>query len=244
MIVLMSGCVPTTPKEEVSASSKANNPWYVRGACRAVYIQTPDKEAALAELKRVTKLRGWYGATLGVYQTKSGDYIGAWTMSDYYRNPASYRKNHDPISAERSILSDAKSGYYHPTARCSDGSEIVAETGLWHTTEQADGKGGLVGLAVMGVGHMLEGAGEASSSGSPSSTASYQACTSDAPCFTVTGQDGPQTTIQCTKGPSTGNSYCVRQDSEGYWRPNCGSMFGSGSYYKKLQEVANSFCDR
>ena len=140
---------PATASAEPSAQAPAANPFLTPGVCRAVYIQTPDKQAALAELQRVTTINKSQGASMGVYLTTSGDYIGARTMDLYFKNPAAFRKNHDRRAAAASIAYSAKEGRYHPTARCSDGSEIVAETGLWHGTPHAiDPNGGIVGAAL------------------------------------------------------------------------------------------------
>lgn len=202
---------PATASAEPTAQAPATNPFLTPGVCRAVYIQTPDKQAALAELQRVTTINKSRGASMGVYLTNRGDYIGARTMDLYFKNPAKFRKDHDRRAAASSIASDVRSGRYHPTARCSDGSEIVAETGLWHQTDAArSSTGGIMGAAITAGLGVIERAGQPVA---PSSGDSY--------CFPVSSDviagdtvsenltlTGPDNVMIDNGGPSSSRIVC------------------------------------
>ncbi len=139
----------------IAKEAEITNPFLTPGTCRKVYIVTTSKTAAINELKRLTEAYGQLGGRYGVYQIKSGEYLGAQTMDRYFEDPAKYmqerRSRNITIRSLRSRMTSRikRAAYddrqfYQPSAYCSTGEEIVADTGMRYHEPTSTGGGGLV----------------------------------------------------------------------------------------------------
>lgn len=153
-----------TDKADLSSNTaKPISPFLTPGTCRKVYLVTDSQQAGISELKRLEKAFGKLGGRFGIYKRADGSLLAADTMDRYYENPKQFVKQRldRNVTIDRlkySIRQDIKDAqnpskrergqYLQPSAYCSTGEEIVADTGVRYYNPTSTGGGGLIGSAI------------------------------------------------------------------------------------------------
>lgn len=169
----LSACVPNgapSTGTPVKSVAEPQSPYYVPGICRRILIEASSVDAVKAELERALKNVVTY--RYGIYKMKNGKYAGAEAFEVIrdrneaikHRTVGLYKET--LREAQASIQRQINNGGYHPTARCTDGSDIAIETGIWYNkVTQTDGALGLMVLAVSGVSKAMSEAQSAPAGG-------------------------------------------------------------------------------
>ena len=120
------------------------NPLVTPGACRRILVEGGTTAEIEQTVRRVGDDLKVISYTYGIYRLNNGDLVAAETMEKFFENPKTWKQNNQSkgyrVRASR-IGDYIRNGWYPPTARCTEGADLAADTGQRISHKRASSPG-------------------------------------------------------------------------------------------------------